>query len=92
MRGAPGQPIFLEEGYRYRPQSAALPRLWLRAITGAIFEIIQRRIAAGELATLGAYRPQLTYIAIAPFTGPQEAIELVGELIASEPAPLAPDQ
>jgi AcrR family transcriptional regulator len=77
--------IFLEEGYHYREQAAALPRLCSQAITGAIFEIIQRQVAAGELATLGSYLPQLTYIAIAPFTGPQEAIGLVEELKADAP-------
>jgi AcrR family transcriptional regulator len=74
--------IFLEEGYHYREQAAALPRLCMQAITGAIFEIIQRRVAAGELATLGAYLPQLTYIAIAPFAGADEAIALVEQMKA----------
>jgi AcrR family transcriptional regulator len=78
--------IFLEEGYHYRRQAAALPRLCSRAITGAIFEIIQRQVAAGELAALGSYLPQLTYIAIAPFAGAQEAIALVEEMKAQESA------
>jgi hypothetical protein len=76
--------IFLEEGYHCRPQAEALPRLCLQASAGAIFEIIQRQVAAGELATLGSYLPRLTYIAIAPFTGAQEAIALVEELKAVE--------
>jgi hypothetical protein len=74
--------LFLEEGYHFREQAAALPRLCLQAIAGAMFEIIQRQVAAGELATLGSYLPQLTYIAIAPFTGAQEAIALVEEMKA----------
>jgi AcrR family transcriptional regulator len=69
--------IFLEEGYRQRPEAAALPRLWSQAIAGAIFEIIQQDVAAGRTAELPRRRPQLTYLATAPFLGPQKAIELL---------------
>jgi AcrR family transcriptional regulator len=76
--------IFLEEGYHHRAHAASLPRLCSQAIAGAIFEIIQRRVAAGELATLRASLPQIGYIAIAPFAGAEEAIELVEEIKARE--------
>jgi AcrR family transcriptional regulator len=78
--------IFLEEGYRQRPQAASLPRLFPQAIAGAIFEVVQRQVEQGRFETLGSYLPQLVYIAIAPFTGAQEAIGLVEELKASEAA------
>jgi AcrR family transcriptional regulator len=74
--------IFLEEGYHYRPQAENLPRLCSQAIAGAIFEIVRRHIARDGGATLAARLPQLTYIAIAPFTGAIEAIDLVEELTA----------
>jgi AcrR family transcriptional regulator len=74
--------IFLEEGYHYAENVRSLPRLSLQAITGAIFEIVQRQIAQGELATLGARLPQLAYIAIAPFAGAEEAIGIVEEMKA----------
>jgi AcrR family transcriptional regulator len=76
--------IFLHEGYRYRPEAASLPRLCSQAIAGAIFEIIQRLAADGEWAEMPRHLPQLTYIAIAPFTGAQEAIAIVEELKAQE--------
>lgn len=76
--------IFLEEGYGYRPEARALPRLCSQAVAGAIFEIIQRLVVAERWAELPAHLPQLTYIAIAPFTGAQAAIELVDELKARE--------
>jgi AcrR family transcriptional regulator len=69
--------IFLQEGYGYRPQAQELPRLSSEAIAGAIFEIIQRHIARDDFAGLLPRLPQITYIAIAPFTGPQEAVELI---------------
>jgi AcrR family transcriptional regulator len=76
--------IFLQEGYRYRVEAASLPRLVSLAIAGAIFEIIQREVAAGEFAALRSHLPQLAYIAIAPFTGAEKAIELVEELKGQE--------
>jgi AcrR family transcriptional regulator len=72
--------IFLQEGYRQRPQAAQLPRLCSQAITGAIFEIIQRHVADNDPVGLAARLPQLTYIATAPFTGADEAIALMEEI------------
>jgi len=66
--------FFLEEGYSYSPRPVQLPRLCSHAITGAIFEIIQRRVARGDFAGLVRHLPQLTYIAIAPFIGPEDAV------------------
>jgi AcrR family transcriptional regulator len=74
--------MFLQEGYRYRSEAASPPRLASQAIAGAFFEIVQRQVAEGNFATLQAHLPQLTYLALAPFTGAEEAIELVEELKA----------
>jgi AcrR family transcriptional regulator len=78
--------IFLEEGYRYRDEARELPRLFSQAITGAIFEIVQRQVAQGNTAGLSAYLPQLAYVALAPFTGANEAIALVEEMMRHDPA------
>ena len=69
--------FFLEEGYSYRPQARQLPRLCSEAIAGAIFEIIQRSVAHGDVTQTPRQLPLVTYIAIAPFTGPQDAIRLI---------------
>jgi AcrR family transcriptional regulator len=74
--------IFLQEGYHYRPQAAELPSIIGQASAGAIFEIIQRQTARGEADRLIEHLPELTYIAIAPFTGAEEAIELVEQMVA----------
>jgi AcrR family transcriptional regulator len=74
--------IFLEEGFRYRARAVSPPRLASQAIAGAIFEIVQRQVEQGEFATLTSYLPQLAYIAIAPFAGAEQAIELVEEMKA----------
>jgi AcrR family transcriptional regulator len=72
--------LFLEEGYRYGEHGASLPRLTSQAIAGATFGIIQRRAAEGAWDELPRHLPQLTYIAIAPFTGAERAVELVEDL------------
>ena len=72
--------IFLEEGYSFRPEARDLPRLCSQAIAGAIFEVIQRRATRGDFAGLMRHLPQLTYIAIAPFTGAADAVRRVAEL------------
>jgi AcrR family transcriptional regulator len=77
--------IFLEEGYRYRPEAHGLPRLCSQAITGAIFELIQRYLAVGQAGQLPRRLPQLVYIAVAPFTGAEEAIRLVEQMSAQRP-------
>jgi len=77
--------FFLEEGYGYRAQAHELPRLCSQASAGAIFEVVQQHVARRDLAGLAAHLPQLTYIAIAPFTGAERAIELVHEIRARHP-------
>jgi AcrR family transcriptional regulator len=78
--------IFLEEGYGCRPQAAELPRLASEAITGALFEIIQRQVAKNDFAGLMPRLPQITYVAIAPFIGPQAAVEQIEALSAQRSA------
>jgi len=76
--------IFLEEGFRQRPEGAALPRLVPQAIAGGVFEIVQQEVAAGRTAELPRLLPQLAYVAIAPFLSPGTAIEVLREKIAAE--------
>ncbi len=77
--------IFLEEGYRHRPQARELPRLFSQTIAGAVFEIVQRTIARGDAAELPRRLPELAYLAIAPFAGPEEAIRLIEEMRSGSP-------
>lgn len=72
--------VFLEEGYSYRPEAQRLPRLSSEAMTGATFEVIQRHVGRGDYAGLVQRLPQLAYVVIAPFAGPQEAARLVERL------------
>jgi len=72
--------FFLEEGYAHRPEARQLPRLCTEAIVGAIFELIQRHVAHEQIGGLSRRLPQIAYIAIAPFTGPSNAIDLLERL------------
>jgi AcrR family transcriptional regulator len=72
--------IFLEEGYRFGAKLGKLPRVSLQAITGAIFEIVQRHVAQGEWDELPRHLPQLTFIALAPFMGAEQAVERIEQL------------
>lgn len=78
--------IFVEEGYGFRPQAKRRPRLCSQAITGAVYEIIQRNVERGEFSALTRQLPRLTYIVIAPFAGAAPAVELVRD-IRSRQAP-----
>jgi AcrR family transcriptional regulator len=80
--------VFLEEGYRYRPQAAELPYLCSTAIVDAVFEIIRGHLAAGDAGELPSHVPQLAYVALAPFMGPRDAAELIEGLAARPAAPL----
>jgi AcrR family transcriptional regulator len=74
--------VFLEEGYSYRPEAQELPRIFSQAIGGAIFEVIYRHLTVGDISELPRQLPQLTYIALAPFMGREEAIAAVAQIRA----------
>jgi AcrR family transcriptional regulator len=83
--------IFLREGYTYRPAGQRPGPLASQAISGAILEIIQRRLARGQSALLPVLLPQLTYIALAPFTGPRDAAHRAAAMAAGNPPTAAPE-
>jgi AcrR family transcriptional regulator len=72
--------IFLQEGFTVTPAAARLPRLAAHTITGAVFESFYGQASRGELAELPCQLPLLTYLATAPFIGPQKAIDAVQRL------------
>ncbi len=72
--------ILMLEGYRSRPKARGLPASCADATAAALFAIVQRDVARGDLAMVPRRLPQLTYLALAPFMGPLAAIRVVGEL------------
>lgn len=78
--------LFLEEGYRIRPEAESLPRLSSEAIAGGILELMRQRTVAGKIETIPSLAPQVVYLALAPFTGPMEALAFVREGLADAAA------
>lgn len=77
--------LFLEEGYRQRPEAEGLPRLSSELIAGAILEPMRRLTVAHRVGEIKLLAPQVVYVALAPFIGPEEALELIEREIASKP-------
>jgi AcrR family transcriptional regulator len=74
--------LFLEEGYRQRPQGSQLPHVVSDAIATAIAAPAAYHIRNGETHILPALLPVATYTALAPFMGPRAAGEQVDRLVA----------
>jgi AcrR family transcriptional regulator len=75
--------FFVAEGYHYCSNARDLPHLCSEAIAGATFETFRHEIAHGRAADLPRLLPRLTYVTIAPFTGPARAIELIAPIAAA---------
>ncbi len=69
--------LFLEDGYRHRPQAEGLPRFCSEVISGAISELIRVQARRGRAEQMLELLPQVVYVALAPFTGHDEALRLV---------------
>jgi AcrR family transcriptional regulator len=65
--------IFLEEGYRWRPQAEKLPRLASEAVAALIFEQIYRALHRQRSVAGLIGEPPLVYLCLAPFMGPEAA-------------------
>jgi AcrR family transcriptional regulator len=72
-----GFAVFLEDGYRYRPQAAALPRMVSEAIAGATMETAYACVRGGDVELLPGLLPTIAYTILAPFMGPSEAGDFV---------------
>jgi AcrR family transcriptional regulator len=79
--------LFLEDGYRQRPQAAVLPRLCSEAIGGAVFELMRRQVTVGRSPQMLELLPEAAFVAVAPFIGPERAIDLVRERSRRPPVP-----
>lgn len=71
--------LFLEDGYRQRPEAEALPRISSEAISGALMELIRRQVRLGRSEQILETLPEAAYLTLAPFIGPAAALELVRE-------------
>jgi len=83
--------LFLEEGYRQRPEATGLPRLASEAIAGAIQELFRHEVLAGRTESMLERLPLVAYLTLAPFLGVAPAIEFIeAKLRARRQGPPAP--
>jgi AcrR family transcriptional regulator len=73
--------IFLEDGYRQRPEAEGLPRLCSEAIAGAIYELFRKEAVEGRASRMLEILPHVVYVTLAPFVGAEEALRLIAERI-----------
>ncbi|HKF83159.1 MAG TPA: TetR/AcrR family transcriptional regulator [Solirubrobacterales bacterium] len=76
--------LFLEEGFRFRPEAEGKPHICAEAIAGAIHELFRLRAEAGETERMVELLPQAAYLALAPFLGAAAAIEFVQAKVREE--------
>lgn len=77
--------LFLEEGYRFRPEAERLPRTVSEALMATMFEWAFHEMRESRSAErLLAILPQLTYVILAPFMGPEAAGEFVAGKVREE--------
>ncbi len=73
--------LFLADGYRQHPRGAELPPICSQAVARAIEAIVRRWVACGLADRIREALPQCAYVALAPFIGPEAALEWVTERI-----------
>ena len=69
-RTVEGLRAFLAPGYELEP---GVPEIAAEAIGGATYELLYRRVRSGGAASLPQAAPLMTYLALAPFLGAEEA-------------------
>lgn len=72
--------LFLEEGYRYRPQAQSLPRISSEAIGATMYEIVFRALRERRGPEwYSAFLPRFVFICLAPFMGQEPALKFLLE-------------
>lgn len=74
--------VFMQEGYLQTKAATSTPQSFTTMISGALFELLRQEAANGNIDELSIHLPELTYIATAPFVGPEKAAERI-DAIAS---------
>jgi AcrR family transcriptional regulator len=75
--------LFLEEGYRQRPQARPLSRACADLTAAAIFELAFQGTRRGPSMYLRSLQPLAVYIALAPFIGVDDAGEFVTDKLST---------
>lgn len=73
----------LEPGFHEAPERDRPPDIAIEAIAGGIFELIFHYIVQGRVRELPELAPQVTYVALAPFLGAEEAGRVAASIEAA---------
>jgi AcrR family transcriptional regulator len=70
---------YFAPGYELQPAGARPPAVSAEAVVGAIWQMLHHYIDCEEIEQLPAATPQLTYLALTPFIGPERAAAVATE-------------
>jgi AcrR family transcriptional regulator len=74
---------YLHPGFAHAPAEIDVPEIAAEAVTGGIWQILHHYIEHERMHELGAAAPQLVYLTLNPFTGPELAAEAARSIAAS---------
>jgi AcrR family transcriptional regulator len=75
-KGVSAYAQLLSPGFEEVPKGKRPPAIAIEAIAGGLQEVFLHHAALGRLNELPELTPEVTYIALAPFIGPQEAAQV----------------
>ena len=69
---------FLQPGRAEGPPGVAIPDLAAQAVVGAVYSLVYDEILHGRTRELPALAPDLVYVTLVPYVGPEAAAEAAG--------------
>jgi AcrR family transcriptional regulator len=78
--------LFLDNGYRYRPEAAELPRFVGEAVVCAALEVVTFHVRHDRVGDLWGLLPLIAYMVFAPFMGTEAATAFVATKIEAAQA------
>jgi AcrR family transcriptional regulator len=76
--------VFLQEGYRHRPQDDPQPRLALEAILASVFELVYRAARESSEPQLTGLLGHIMHLCLTPFMGSGAANRFIDRKLAAE--------
>jgi AcrR family transcriptional regulator len=71
-----GFATYFDPGYELAPAGTEVPAIAAEAVVGGAWQVLHRYVDSERIAELPTAAPQLIYMLLTPFLGPQEAAEV----------------
>lgn len=78
---------YLSRGYRLAPKHVKVPTITAAAIAGGLWQVFHDYVDSGRIAELPGLAPQVSYLALVPFLGPERAARVAGQPDGGDSAP-----